>query len=403
MAARQNGLACSVFDELRQRTVLRKPPPWGAPGASDVDWQDHDDLLAATWLQENGIAVSPEVASQAIEVVARRSKFHPVREYLGRLKWDGNPRIDKWLSYYLGVDDSEYSRAVGKCWLISAVARAYQPGCKVDTAIVLEGEQGRLKSTAIKVLSKPWTTDELADIGSKDAAMQLVGVWIVEMAELEGITAVKVSTIKAFITRSVDRYRPPYGRRVMDFPRQCVFAGSVNENQYLRDATGGRRFLPVECKSIDIESLTRDRDQLWAEARLRFEDGERWWFNDPALERRAALQQRGRHREDPWEPIVAQYLALLSEQKRKQKTEPPEPPQVTVNEILRNALKVGADQFGNIDVGKWKQSDSNRVADCLKKLQWKRQQVRIDRKQVWVYRPAAEPEDDASPVTSLED
>jgi putative DNA primase/helicase len=252
--------------------------------------------------------------------------------------------------------------------MISAIARAYRLGCKVDTAIVFEGEQGRLKSTAIKVLGKDWTTDELAHLGSKDAAMQLVGVWLVEMAELEGITAAKVSTIKAFITRSTDRYRPPYGRRVEDFPRQCVFAGSVNENQYLRDATGRRRFWPVECKSIDIESLARDRDQLWAEARLRFDEGARWWFSDPALDRRAAVRQRGRHREDPWEPVIAEYLALLRERMRHHLTGP----QVTVTEILRNALKVGADQFGNVDVGKWKQGDSNRVADCLKKLRWKR-------------------------------
>jgi predicted P-loop ATPase len=397
------------YDVFRHKITLRRPPPWrpdvasDADVATDADWTDLEDLLLATYLQEHGIAVGPQVAGEAATLVAREAQFHPVQEYLESNRWDGRRRIDTWLTYYLGVEDTDYARAVGACWLIAGVARVYRPGCKVDTALVLEGDQGRRKSTAINVLGAPWVTDELADFGSKDAAMQLAGRWIIEIAELEGMRGANIAKIKAFMSRAIDRYRPPYGRHVIDVARQCIFAGSVNENEYLRDATGGRRFWPVECKSIDIDALARDRDQLWAEARARFEAGESWWLRDRALELSAMREQRTRYREDPWSPSILDYLEARQKEHAARQGEDKEPPHVTIEEVLRRAVKLGADQWGNIDESRWQQKDSNRVAACLKSLGWKRCQIRIEktRRRRWVYVPHHDDEHGGEPPSPV--
>jgi predicted P-loop ATPase len=176
-----------------------------------------------------------------------------VRQKLDSLKWDGTSRIGDWLSLYPRVDGNEYTFAVGARWLISAVARIYDPRCKADCALILEGDQGLMKSTALKVLAEPWFTDEIADLGSKDAAMQTRGVWVIEIAELDSMSRADVSKIKGFISRTTDRFRPSYEKRVIESRRQCVFAGSVNHCAYLRDETGGRRFWPVACTRIFCE------------------------------------------------------------------------------------------------------------------------------------------------------
>lgn len=198
------------FNEFSLATVALKAPPWPG-GQARCDWTDHEDRLTADWLQHQGIYVSVEVAGLAVQTVAKDGSFHPVRQKLDSLKWDGTKRIDGWLSLYLGVAPSPYTNAVGARWLISAVARLYEPGVKADCALILEGEQGLMKSTALKALAEPWFTDEIADLGSKDAAMQTRGVWVIEIAELDSMSRAEVSKIKSFISRSTDRFRPPYG------------------------------------------------------------------------------------------------------------------------------------------------------------------------------------------------
>ena len=158
------------------------------------------------------------------------------------------PRLEEWVITYLGAEDTPLNRAVGSRWMISGVARILQPGAKVDHMLILEGPQGAKKSSALKTLAgAEWFTDELAEIGSKDAAQQMRGIWVIEIAELDAISRAEVSRIKAFLSRTTDRYRPPYERYVVEMPRQCVFAGSVNPDTYLRDETGNRRFWPVRC------------------------------------------------------------------------------------------------------------------------------------------------------------
>jgi predicted P-loop ATPase len=277
----------------------------------DEPWTNTHDVLTADWLQHEEIAVSPDVAGQAVEAVARERRFHPVLDYLARCRWDGELRLDLWAVRFLGAEDTPFVRTVSRRWMISAVARVTEPGCKADCALILEGPQGLLKSTALKTLAQPWFTDEIADLGTKDAAMQLAGAWIVELAELDSIARGGVSRIKAFMSRTTERFRPPYGRRVVEQPRQCVFAGTVNDNEYLRDETGGRRWWPIGCSSIDIDGLAATRHQLWAEARDCYTAGEAWWLDTPELNCCAAEEQNARYRADPWQEPVAGHVASL--------------------------------------------------------------------------------------------
>ena len=196
-----------VFDEFRQEIMVARKLPWDDQLIPlPRPWADADDVRCAEWLQRREINVPPVVVSRSVTAVARDIRIHPVRDYLNGLVWDGVPRLDSWALTYLGADDTPLNRAFGALWAISAIARIMQPGAKADHMLILEGPQGARKSTALKVLAgADWFTDELAEIGSKDAAQQMRGVWIIEIAELDAIGRAEVSRIKAFLSRTVDR------------------------------------------------------------------------------------------------------------------------------------------------------------------------------------------------------
>ena len=356
-----------AYNEFANCTVLRKPAPWMKPGADlDEEWTPNHDVLATEWLHHQGIFVSVDVTGQAIEAVARESPFHPVRTYLKDLTWDGTSRLESWLSEYLGVDPSPYAAAVGSRWMISAVARVFEPGSKADCCLILEGEQGIRKSTALRILAEPWFTDEIADLGSKDAALQTRGVWVIEIAELDSMSRSEVGRIKAFMSRAIDRFRPPYGKRLITSPRQCVFAGSVNHGTYLRDETGGRRFWPVECKAavIDTDGLAMVRDQLWAEATYLYFDGKPWWLDSVSLNREAAEEQAERYEGDPWDELILNWVEGRES--------------VSIPEILTNCIEKKTEM--------WTQMDRNRVARCLKANGWKRFYARERGRREWRFR-----------------
>lgn len=351
-----------AFNDFSVGTVALKPLPWGVKSIGE--WTDHEDRLTADWLQRNDIIVPVEIAGQAVQVVAKDQCFHPVRDYLDSLSWDGNLRISDWLTRYLDVAASKYSRAVGERWLISAVARIYDPGCKADCCLILEGRQGLLKSTALRTLAGDWFTDEIAELGSKDAALQTRGVWIIEIAELDSMTRAEVSRIKSFMSRTVDRFRPPYGKRLIESRRQCVFAGSVNHSAYLRDETGARRFWPVTCTKILINDLLRDRDQLWAEAVTRFRDHAMWWLDSPELNLAAEREQDDRYDADPWQELIAQWVAPQSD--------------VSISEILQGCIEKKKDQ--------WNHADKVRVGRCLRALKWEGYRDRDGDTREWRWR-----------------
>jgi predicted P-loop ATPase len=373
-----------AFNEFSLGTVALNPAPWGGDPTGG-EWTDHEDRLTADWLQHVGVFVSVEVAGQAVQTVAKDRTFHPVRKYLDSLKWDGTKRIDTWLRLYLGAEANDYTAAVGARWLISAVARIHQPGVKADCCLILEGVQGLKKSTALKTIAGDWFTDEIADLGSKDAAMQTRGVWIIEIAELDGMSRSEVSKIKSFMSRSTDRFRPPYGKRLIESPRQCVFAGSVNHSNYLRDETGGRRFWPVTCTSIRIDELARDHDQLWAEARDRYVSGAPWWLDSVELNRLAQQEQADRYDGDPWDESVTSWLQSPSQRydDAGQALQPftSDSQSVTIADVLNHCIGKPQDQ--------WSQSDKNRVARCLRSLGFERYKARYGADRQLRYRRAS--------------
>jgi predicted P-loop ATPase len=345
-----------AFDEFGLRAVAKRPPVFGG----DVgEWSDQEDRLLADWLQHQGIAVSTEIAGQAVQAVAHDQTFHPVREYLEGLRWDGTRRIDGWLNLYLGAEPGDYTVSVGERYLRSAVARIMQPGCKADCCLILEGEQGLRKSTALKILGSPWFSDEIADLGSKDAALQTRGVWLIEIQELESMTRPDIGRVKGFMSRAVDRFRPPYGRHLIESPRQCVFAGSVNHGEYLRDETGGRRFWPVACTRILVDELARDRDQLWAEAVASYRAGAPWWLDTKELVRLAEDEQAQRQEEGVWDALIYTWLdGRLAGGFDS----------VSVPEVLDLCLKKKASE--------WNIGDKMRVGGSLKRAGWIRFRLR---------------------------
>ncbi|MGI8746323.1 MAG: VapE domain-containing protein [Bryobacteraceae bacterium] len=367
-----------AFNEFALRTLALKPPPW--KDSTVGEWSDTHDSLTAEWLHWKGTYVSSKLAREGVETVAREHSFHPVREYLDGLEWDGVSRLDGWLENYLGATTADpsdarlhrdYVRAVGSRWLISAVARIYKPGCKADCCLILEGPQGLLKSTALKTITGQWFTDDIGELGSKDSIMQVHGVWIIEIAELDGMSRAEVSKVKAFLSRAVDHFRPPYGARVIDVARQCIFAGSVNLTTYLRDETGGRRFWPVTCGRIDIPRLLKDRDQLWAEAVRRYRSGSVWWLDTAELEEYAESEQHDRYEGDAWDDLISAWLRNPT-----QRFEPQGHPtgafssdleSVTIADLLTHCI--------GKPPGQWGQLDQNRVARYLRSVRWTRRRV----------------------------
>jgi len=220
------------FDKFRGQTLVCAPLPWDQHWSTPRQWEDNDDYLMSLWLQELGLIFSSRVVHEIVESVARRNQFHPVMDFfyvtLGGINnsiWDGTPRVGddntpSWLTYYLGVPDTPLVRAIGPRWMISAVSRPHDPGNQADCCLVLEGKTGLGKSTTFKILGSPWYTNDIAALNTKDAKEQMAGAWIIELDELDAITrAGEWTTVISFVSRSTDRFRFSYGRRVLEYRR----------------------------------------------------------------------------------------------------------------------------------------------------------------------------------------
>jgi hypothetical protein len=330
-------------------------------------WDDAYTLNAWEWLQEpeRMPAISKEAVRDAVSFVAHRHAFHPIRDYLNGLVHDGTPRIETWLIDHAGAADTPYVRAVSSKWLIAAVARVMRPGCQVDSALILESPQGTQKSTAIDVLGSPWnSTLSNAALHDKSAMEQVTKKWIVEMAELSGMSRSEVSTVKDFLSRRNDFFRQAYRRDAVDHPRQCVLVGSTNDAQYLRDETGNRRFWPVRIGRFDVDALVLERDQIWAEATARFLAGETWHL-EPELEAAASEEQELRRLSDSWEDVVGVYLEDLAKRADADKW-----PSVSITEVLRDGLGIPHERHD--------QASQNRVVRILAASKWTRFRTRLE-------------------------
>ena len=253
---------------------------------------------------------SKEIFYDVVADVGRRNAFHPVRDYLGGLRWDGTKRIDTWLTSYGGAEDSGYTRAVGALTLVAAVRRVRQPGCKFDEMPVLESPQGLNKSSALRVMAvhDDWFLDDLPlNASGKNAIEQQRGKWIIECAELSGMRRTEIERVKAFVSHQTDRGRLAYDRLTSEVPRQCIYVGTTNDTEYLKDTTGNRRFWPVKIERFDIIALRRDRDQLWAEAAAREAEGASIRLA-PELWPKAAEEQEERTAADPFFEDLEMHL-----------------------------------------------------------------------------------------------
>lgn len=349
------------YDEFRELVVTTRVPPWDRedmpadPKAGA--WVDDDTARLRSWFSRvEGIDFAVPEVELGLAVAAQRHRFHPVRAYLSGLVWDGTPRIDTWLAELIGAADTPYTRGVGARWLISAVARVMRPGCQVDCMIVLEGAQGTGKTSTWRALVpvREWYSDTPLDLANKDALDALRGVWIVGLDELDSLRRGELTRVKTYISQTRDRYRRPYGHRPEDFARQNVFCGTTNEAEYLADRTGNRRFWPVRVeRPIAWGRVAELRDQLWAEALLRFCAHDPWHVNTPELRRACEDEQAERAVTDPWVGLVRAWLALPVEQMAYRNG-------VTTAEVLEHCLQV---RRADVEV-----RHSMRVAACLREL-----------------------------------
>ena len=302
VALQRLGLTFS-HDLFRHRKVVN-----GAM-LDDHEGEISDDacaLLRKFIIDAFGFDPKAENVRDAVTQLCLEHTFHPIRQMLDALAWDGVPRVDGWLVKYLGADDTPLNRAVGRIMLVAAVRRVRAPGVKFDTIVILEGRQGTGKSTALRILAGPsnHSDNELLTLDTKAQMEAMEGVWIYELSEMSGLNKSEVERMKAFASREVDRARMSYGRFSEARGRQTVFVGTTNEHKYLKDRTGNRRFLPVKTGEIDLEALRRDRDLLWAEAAKLEVQGESIVLSQD-LWALAAAEQEDRLEDDPWQEKLA--------------------------------------------------------------------------------------------------
>lgn len=302
------------YDEFAHRIRVTGALPWNS--TANRDWADEDDAGVRHFLEANyGITGANKIAD-AVTLVYQKNKFHPIKEYLNSLEWDGVKRVETLLPDYLGAEDDAYVRAVTKAQMIAAVARIYEPGCKHDHMLTLiSARQGIGKSTFIQNLGGAWFSDSFFGVTGKEAYEQIQGVWLIEIGELTATRKADIEAVKHFLSKREDIFRVAYGRRTSRFPRQCVFWGTSNNLEFLRDRTGDRRTWPVICdinkptKNV-FGGMTDEVDQIWAEAVELYREGHPWHL-DKDMEEEARKRQALHREENPKEGLIREYLDML--------------------------------------------------------------------------------------------
>jgi predicted P-loop ATPase len=335
-----------AYDEMLQAPVIIQSAPQVIA--------DTDVIGIQEWMQDNGLRRIPRATvDDAVTLAARERSFHPIRDWLESLTWDGVRRTNVWLISYCGVAPSLYAQRLGEMFLISMVARIFQPGCKVDHMLILEGEQGIYKSEVCRTLAGQYFSDSLPEIGGneKDLSLHLRGKWLVEISEMHAFSKAEATHLKSFISRQQERYRPPFGHREVIEPRQVVFIGTSNKDRYLRDETGDRRSWPVKCGNIMVKRLTEVREQLFAEAVHLYRQGAEWWPDRAFQREHIKPEQDARFEADIWTEAIAAWLGntLLD--------------RVTVRQIAAEVLRI-EDKFQDARAEK-------RIISVLRSEGWK--------------------------------
>lgn len=332
-----------------------------------VEWQMLDrfdgvlsdaavDKFRGAILARFGFDPKKENTSDALSSLCWENSFDPIKDYLNALKWDGRPRLNEWLTYYLGADSTALNREFGRKALIAAVRRARSPGCKFDNVLVLEGGQGTGKSSALRVLAgsdEAFTDQDMLHLDAKAQQEALAGKWIVELAELAGMRRTDAEKIKAFASRTHDRARGAYARFTDDQPRRCVMVGTTNADEYLSDPTGNRRFWPVKTNAIDLDALITDRDQIWAEAAMLEKGGETLLLSQELWSSAAKIAAQRLER-DPWEDLLRKTAGTKEGDERR----------------ISSADLMGDDLCLKIPRDRQTTPAAQRLARVMKKLGW---------------------------------
>lgn len=303
-----------TLDEFSARGMATGALPWDSRTGQRV-WSDNDDAGTQWYVERIHGITGKEKVLNALSLYANENRYNSVQDYLAGLHWDGVKRLDTLLIDYLGAEDTAYTRAVMRKSLAAAVARAMEPGIKYDTMPILAGPQGIGKSTFLRLLGKHWFSDSLQSFEGKEASEMIQGTWINELGELNGMTRSEINAVKQFLSRTEDLYRVPYGRHTTVYPRRCVFFGTTNDSEFLRDKTGNRRFWPVDVgkskanKSV-FDDLPREVDQIWAEALARWQLGEQLYLSGEA-KRTGREQQRQHEVSNAKEGLIQEYLDRL--------------------------------------------------------------------------------------------
>ena len=325
LTARYNDLICAA--ELGEDDYRRR-------------WTDTDTARAAQILETQYGLYSPQKLREALRLFFEERRMHPIREKLKRIQWDGTPRLEEFLPRWMQCEDTPYTREVSRLIFAGGIRRLYEPGCKFDTVPVLTGAQGSGKSTIVRWLAMEdaWFA-EVTELEGRESIEQLTGAWICEIAELLALTRVKEQeAVKSFLSRQRDRYRKPYDRELTELPRQCIFIGTTNRLQFLRDRTGNRRFCPVEVHSTGAELYAQEKEcrayiaQCWAEARIRYHEGTLSPVANPELMKTFEAAQEEAMEGDWRVGAIERYVYRC-----------PEDYFFCVRDVARNALVLGMD------------------------------------------------------------
>lgn len=368
---------CVAYDEFARRIIFMMDTPWG--GSSGRAVTDVDDVNLKLWIARNfRFEPSKDQCFEAMNLLAHRNKFHPVRDYLDGLRWDGKERLATFLKRGMGaIGDDAYLSAVGTKTLVAAVARIYEAGIKFDYVTVLQGDQGKKKSTAIAALAgADWFNDNLGDIHQKDVVDCMNGKWIIEISEMASARKADIDFLKGFITRQVDKVRLPYGRRAEEFPRQCIFIGTTNQEDYLHDETGNRRFWCVTIKEADLNWIKENRDQLFAEAVELYHLGEPLWLENKMVEAQAVKEQAARLFEDEWKPLIVEWIETQKIEDGKMTKD-----YYTILDIYKGAI--GQTSISNNVTPQ----EGNRVRKVMRGLGWKTAVKRLGDSTLRVWMP----------------
>lgn len=328
------------FDEFHFRVMVDSQKP--------RFWTDEDDTELTCRLQgELGLAASrTPTVHEAVSALAHRTRRHEVRDWLRSLTWDGSNRLALMLPIGYGTPSLPYYTSVGRCFLMGAVARILHPGCQVDYVPVFEGPGALGKTSSLRVLFGKWFDNPSSMMGDKDFLQNMCGKWCLELGELANLHGRAIEIVKSIITRQIDTYRASFGRAPGDYPRQCIFAGTIDRNDWNADEAGGRRWWPVICGAINLEWLRDNRDQLFAEAVVRVESEEKWYNVDP---RDAAVEQALRRPREHWMPLIERYLEKQTE--------------TTLENVMRGPLEYDK-------ASQWKTNELKRVVIALRWLGW---------------------------------